>query len=134
MDRARWATALFCVVLLANIVRAVRREHIRVEYSMAWFAAALGLLALCLSDWALERLSALLGVQDFAFVLLLVGAVAFLFTFFRFSVEVSALKDHNIVLTQKIGMLEWEVRRQARRLRELGGKSESQPQGPEPGA
>ncbi|MDA1314665.1 MAG: DUF2304 domain-containing protein [Acidobacteria bacterium] len=113
MQRIRIATVVFCVLLLIQIVRAVRREHIRVEISMGWFAATALLLALSLSDRALNLVSGLLGVRDPSFVLLLVAGVLFLSTFFRFSVEVSTLKEQNIVLAQKLGLIEWEVKRQA---------------------
>ena len=128
MERIRLATSIFCFLLLAQIVRAVRREHIRVEYSMAWLAAVCALLGLSLSDTALEWVAELIGVRDFAIVLLLLAGLAFLFTFFRVTVEVSALKDHNIVVTQKVGMLEWEMERQAdeiRRLRTSGGDTQA---------
>lgn len=125
MDRIRWATAVFCALLLVQIIRSVRREHIRVEYSMAWFAAAVALLGLSLWDAGLEALSEWLGVESSPVVLLVLAGLAFLFTFFRFSVEVSALKDHNIQVSQKVGMLEWEVRRQAEEIRRLRGESDS---------
>ena len=112
MERARWAMVVFCVVLLAQIVWAVRREHIRVEYSMAWFAATLSLLILTLWDGALEKLASWLGVQNFSELMLLLAGLAFLFTFFRYSVELSSLKDHSIQAGQKIGLLEWELRKQ----------------------
>ena len=57
MERIRWIAAAFCVLLLLQIVRAVRREHIRVEYSMAWFGATFTLLLLALWDQALEWLA-----------------------------------------------------------------------------
>ena len=62
MDRIRWATAVFCVLLLVQIIRSVRREHIRVEYSMAWFAAVLSLLMLSLWDAGLRYMGSWLGV------------------------------------------------------------------------
>ncbi len=119
LERARWAMVVFCVLLLVQIVRAVRREHIRVEYSMAWFAATLGLLILTLWDGALSWLAAWLGVQHFSELLLLLAGVAFLFTFFRYSVELSTLKDHSIQSSQKIGLLEWEIRKQRERIETL---------------
>lgn len=119
MERIRWATAAFCILLLWQIVRSVRREHIRVEYSMAWFAASVGLLGLSLWDGGLRWLADVLGVADYSFVLLLLAGLAFLFTFFRFSVEVSTLKDHNIQVSQKVGLLEWEVRRQDAEIKRL---------------
>jgi hypothetical protein len=119
VERIRIAAAIFAALLLLQIIRSVRREHIRVEYSMAWFGASVLLLALSLSDLALGWLSRLLGVADSAFLLLVVACVLFLFTFFRFSKQVSELKDHNIVLTQKIALLEWEARRQASEIEQM---------------
>ncbi len=121
MERIRWIAAAFCVLLLLQIVRAVRREHIRVEYSMAWFGATFTLLVLALWDQALEWLAEAIGVEDYSFVLMLLAGLVFLFTFFRLTVEVSALKDHNILVSQKVGMLEWEIERQQKELRALRG-------------
>ncbi|MEX2301769.1 MAG: DUF2304 domain-containing protein [Bryobacterales bacterium] len=119
MERIRVAVIVFAVLLLLQIILAVRREHIRVEYSMAWFGATALLLALSLSQTALDWLSRVLGVNDAAFILLFVAGILFLFTFFRFSVQVSELKDHNIVLSQKVGLLEWEIKRQAAEIEQM---------------
>jgi hypothetical protein len=119
VERIRIAAIVFAVLLLLQIIRAVRREHIRVEYSMAWFGATVLLLALSLSRTALDWLSQVLGVNDPAFILLFVAGILFLFTFFRFSVQVSELKDHNIVLSQKVGLLEWEIKRQAAEIEQM---------------
>ena len=119
MERARWAMVIFCVLLLAQIVLAVRREHIRVEYSMAWFAATLGLLVLALWEGALDWLAGWFGIQHYSELLLLLAGLAFLFTFFRYSVELSTLKDHSIQASQKIGLLEWEIRKQRESLNAL---------------
>ncbi|MBI1353573.1 MAG: DUF2304 family protein [Acidobacteria bacterium] len=122
MERVRWAAVIFCLLLLGQIIRAVRREHIRVEYSMAWFASVLALLVVTLWDAALEWLTDFLGVPGFTEMLMLLAGLAFLFTFFRLTVEVSALKDHNIVVGQKVGMLEWEIRKLREELQRLRGK------------
>ena len=123
MERISWIAAALCVLLLLQIIRAVRREHIRVEYSMAWFGAAVILLVLSLWDAALEWLALALGIEDVSFVLLLLAGLVFLFTFFRLTIEVSTLKDHNILVSQKVGMLEWEIRRQEEELQELRDKA-----------
>ena len=90
---------------------------------MGWFAAALLLLGLGVSDRALSWISDLLGLRGSAFILLTVAGLLFLFTFFRFSIEVSTLKDHSIVLAQKVGLLAWEVRRQRDEIAKLRGES-----------
>jgi hypothetical protein len=119
VERVRVAAIIFALLLLVQIIRSVRREHIRVEYSMAWFGAAALLLALSLWGTALNWLTRVLGVDDSSFVLLVIAGILFLFTFFRFSVEVSELKDHNILLSQKVGLLEWEIKRQAAEIEQM---------------
>jgi hypothetical protein len=126
VERVRVAAIVFALLLLVQIVRSVRREHIRVEYSMAWFGATALLLALSLSQTALDWLSRVLGVDDSSFVLLGVAGILFLFTFFRFSVEVSELKDHNILLSQKVGLLEWEIKRQASEIEQMRAKAQQE--------
>ena len=133
MERVRVVTAVLAALLLLQIIRSVRREHIRVEYSMAWFAAAVLLLGLSLSDTALGWLSRALGIDDASLILLGVSGVLFVFTFFRFTVVVSGLKDHNIVLAQKVGMLEWEIKRQASELKRLREERRARGAGGSPG-
>jgi hypothetical protein len=74
-------------------------------------------------DAALEWLALALGMEDVSFVLMLLAGLVFLFTFFRLTIEVSTLKDHNILVSQKVGMLEWEIRRQEEELRTLRDKA-----------
>lgn len=126
MERIRIVVAILSVLLILQIVRSVRREHIRVEYSMTWFGAALLLLFLSLSDRAMGVLARLLGVRDSPLVLVTLAGVLFLFTFFRYSIVVSSLKDHNIQLAQKVGMLEWEIERLHKELSShIAAKAES---------
>ena len=119
MERVRMATIAFCVFLLFEIIRAVRREHIRVEYSMAWFGATVLLMTLALSDTVLNWIGRMLGVSDAPSALGLVAGLVFVFVFFRFSIQMSGLKDHNIVLAQKVGLLEWEINKQAKEIENL---------------
>jgi hypothetical protein len=134
VERIRLVTATLSFLLLLQIILSVRREHIRVEYSMAWFGATLLLLTLSLSETAMLWLSRLLGVSDSSLVLVVVAGLVFLFTFFRFSVVVSGLKDHNIVLAQKVGMLEWEIKRQASEIERLRARQHNRPDGRSTGA
>jgi hypothetical protein len=103
MERFRIAIAVLCGLLILQIVR--------VEYSMTWLGATLLLLMLSLSDAAMRLLARLLGVADASLVLIALAGVFFVFIFFRYSLVVSSLKDHNIQLAQKVGLLEWEVER-----------------------
>ena len=111
MERIRLTVAVLSLLLIAQIIRSVRREHIRVEYSMTWLGATLLLLLLSLSDTAMAQLGEWIGLTDRTLILIVLAGVLFVFTFFRYSLVVSSLKDHNIQLAQRVGMLEWEIER-----------------------
>ena len=119
MERIRLTVAVLSLLLIAQIIRSVRREHIRVEYSMTWLGATLLLLLLSLSDTAMAQLGEWIGLTDRTLILIVLAGVLFVFTFFRYSLVVSSLKDHNIQLAQRVGMLEWEVERLQRQKLDL---------------
>ncbi len=110
MERLLNVLAILSAFLILFILRSVRGQHIRVEYSVSWLGAALTLLLLSRSQWVLERAAALFGVADPALALLFIVLSVFLGVFYRFSVVISALKDANIALTQKVAILEYRVR------------------------
>jgi hypothetical protein len=110
MDRLLNVLAVLSFLLLLAVLRAVRREHIRVEYSVAWLAAAVVLLALSRAPGLLGRVSGWVGVAESSVVLLYLVLVVFLGVFFRFSTLLSSLKDANIALTQRVAILEFQLR------------------------
>lgn len=98
------------VVLLLVVLRAIRREHIRVEHSVSWLSAAAALIALARSGALLEKAAAALGIREPSLVLLMLILTVFLGVFYRFSRIVSELKDMNITLTQRVAILEFLLR------------------------
>jgi hypothetical protein len=98
------------LTLIVLVLRSVRRAHIRVEYSVSWLGAAVTLLVLSRSDWALERVARLLGIDDPPLALLLIVGCLFLIVFYRFSIVMSDLKDANISLAQRVAILEYHLR------------------------
>jgi len=109
MDRLLTIIAGFSVLLIGVVLFNIRRAHIRVEYSVSWLGAAVVLLALSQSPWALGQLAHLIGLNNLPESLLLVVGALFLVVFFRFSVVMSDLKDANIALTQKVAILEYQI-------------------------
>jgi len=98
------------VVLIVVILRSLRREHIRVEYSVSWLAAALVLLLLSQWSWLRDNIGRLVGLDDPRLVVLNLVALVFLAVFYRFSIIISALKDANIALAQRVAILEYRIR------------------------
>ena len=64
MERLLNVTTILSVLLMALVLFSVRRSHIRVEYSVSWLAAAVILLVLSRSSFALNWISRQLGLAD----------------------------------------------------------------------
>lgn len=97
-------------VLLLVVLRAIRREHIRVEHSVSWLAASAALILLSRSGSLLEKAAAVAGIREPSLILLMLIMIVFLGVFYRFSRVVSELKDMNITLTQRVAILEFLLR------------------------
>jgi len=112
MDRLMDVMTALSVVLIAFVLRSVRRAHIRVEYSVSWLGAAVTLLVLSRSRRALESAAAYLGIADPPLAVVFLAGCLFLIVFYRFSVVISDLKDANISLAQRVAILEYHLREQ----------------------
>ncbi|MCS6953209.1 MAG: DUF2304 domain-containing protein [Bryobacterales bacterium] len=109
MDRLTNFMTGFSLLLILLVLRSVRRAHIRVEYSVSWLSAALVLLAISRSPWALEQIAALTGIADAPLALVFAVGCLFLIVFYRFSIVISDLKDANIALAQRVAILEYRL-------------------------
>jgi hypothetical protein len=102
-------TGLSLLVIVMVLV-SVRRSHIRVEYSVSWLGAALTLLVLSRSRYVMHRLAELLGITPPPLAVLTLVGCLFLLVLFRLSVIISALKDANIALAQRVAILEFHIK------------------------
>lgn len=98
------------LVLLVVVFLAIRSAHIRVEYSVSWLGA--GAAVFLLSQWqsGLQWVSDFLGMPNAPSTLLFLLLSVFLVVFFRFTVLLSNLKDANIALTQRLAILEFQLK------------------------
>jgi hypothetical protein len=109
MDRLLNVMTVASLLLIGFVLAAVRREHIRVEYSVSWLLAGVALLIL--SSWRSldQKLESALGVPDPALVLLTVSGAVFLMVLYRLSLRISGLKDSNVKLAQRVAILEYRL-------------------------
>jgi len=110
MDHLLDFVAIFSIALAIMVLVSVRRAHIRVEYSVSWLTAALVLLIASRNGRFLHFLSSLVGLNSPAAALLVFTLGLFLVVFYRFSIRISDLKDANIALTQRLAILEFQLR------------------------
>jgi hypothetical protein len=112
MERLLNVTTVVAIVLLLLVLFSIRRAHIRVEYSMGWLAAAIGLLALSRMPGVMQYAAEHIGLgNDPPLAMFLTAAAVFLIMFFRYSVIVSHLRDDNIALAQRVAILEFHIGR-----------------------
>ena len=109
MDRFLQVLTVAGVLLALVILRSVRRQHVRVEYSVSWLAAAAVILIVSFSGRFLGRLAQAIGVQETPLAVVILLMMVFLGVFYRFSVVVSDLKDTNIALIQRVAILEYRL-------------------------
>jgi hypothetical protein len=109
MERLLNVTTVLSVILLVMVLVSVRRAHIRVEYSVSWLLAAAAMLILSRAHPLLNAVRNLIGLPDSPLTLFLLAGGVFLIMFFRFSVIVSHLRDHNIALAQRVAILEYHL-------------------------
>lgn len=102
--------AAFSAVLVVLVLVSLRREHIRVEYSVSWLLAGVALFILSQSRWLLNGIASVLRISDPLLALLMVVFVTFLVVFFRYCVVLSQLKDANVAIMQRVAILEYQLR------------------------
>jgi hypothetical protein len=110
MDRLMSVLTVFSIALIALVLHSVRREHIRVEYSVSWLTAGVVLLIVSLNRDLVHWLAASLGVDYPPVAILMIVFCVFLVVLYRFSIRISALKDANIALAQRVAILEYQLK------------------------
>lgn len=118
MEKIQILSIAMSLVVLYAVLSFVRKEHLRVEYSILWVATALGMLLFASSPRLLWWFSRLVGIYYPPSALFLLFSVFYLVLLFHLSIIVSRNKEHNKRLTQAIGLLQWRVEKLER---ELGG-------------
>ena len=110
MDRLLTVLAAFSLTFIVLVLIAVRRAHIRVEYSVSWLTAALLLLGVSLNRDFVDWLAAIMGITYPPVAVLMVMFGIFLVVIYRLSLRVSALKDASIALAQRVAILEYQLK------------------------
>lgn len=101
--------ALGLVVVGATLI-SLRREHIRTEYSVSWLSVGIILTFLALFPRVLESAARTLDLDPPLFFVLTGGILVLALTF-EISHVVSRLRDENVMLAQRLAILEYQLGR-----------------------
>jgi Uncharacterized conserved protein (DUF2304) len=103
------AVASFVLVLV--VLELIRRRRLRERYALLWLAT--GVVLTALSAWrdGLNTIAGWVGVRSYPpAVLFAVGILFILAVLLHYSTVVSRLSDQNVVLAQRLALLEQELR------------------------
>jgi hypothetical protein len=118
MTRFTLAVAVLGCVLIGFILRAIRRESVRVEYSLVWLAVVTAFVFLVLSQSAVGWIQGVVGLEDSAMAIILLAVVLISLVSFHYAKILSRLRDDNIALVQRVAILQLRVQELEKRIRE----------------
>ena len=99
--------ALASLVLLAVVLELIRSRRLRERYALLWLLTAVVMLALSLWRGGLNTIAGWVGVTGYPpAVLFAVGTLFILLVLLHYSTVISKLSDQNIILAQRLALLE----------------------------
>jgi hypothetical protein len=100
---------LIGLLTIAGTLVSLRREHIRPEYSVSWLGVGIVLTVLAAFPRLLDGVAHIFGASADAFFLMTGGTLIAILVF-EISRVVSRLRDENVMLAQRVAILEYKIR------------------------
>jgi ABC-type uncharacterized transport system YnjBCD permease subunit len=108
--------ALASLALVVVVLDLIRRHRLRERYALLWLATGLVLAALSIWRGGLNTIAGWLGVRSYPPAVLFAVAILFIIAvLLHYSTVISRLSDQNVLLAQKLALLEREQREGAER-------------------
>ena len=105
------AAAVASFVLLVIVFELIRSRRLRERYALLWLLTGLVLLALSLWRGGLNTVAGWAGVETYPpAVLFAVGALFVIVVLLHYSTVISQLADQNVILAQRLALLEERLR------------------------
>ncbi|HWB21455.1 MAG TPA: DUF2304 domain-containing protein [Gaiellaceae bacterium] len=104
------AATIVSLLLLVAVFELIRQRRLRERYALLWLAT--GLILLVLSAWrgGLNTIAAWAGVRSTPVaVLFAVGLMFVILVLLHYSTVISRLTDQNVVLAQRLALLETKL-------------------------
>jgi hypothetical protein len=101
------AATIASILLILVVLELIRSRRLRERYALLWLAT--GVVLLVLSAWreALDTIAGWVGVTGYPpAVLFAVGILFILLVLLHYSTVISKLADQNVILAQRLALLE----------------------------
>jgi hypothetical protein len=108
------AATVASLILVLVVFELIRSRRLRERYALLWLLT--GIVLVVLSAWrgGLNTIAGWLGVKGYPpAVLFAVGLLFVILVLLHYSTVISRLSDQNVILAQRLALLEAEVRRRA---------------------
>jgi hypothetical protein len=103
--------ALASLFLLGVVLELIRSRRLRERYALLWLLTAVVLLALSVWRGGLNTIADWVGVETYPpAVLFAVASLFILVVLLHYSTVISKLSDQNVVLAQRLALLEHDLR------------------------
>jgi hypothetical protein len=109
------AATVVSLLLLVGVFELIRSRRLRERYALLWVAT--GVVLLVLSAWrdGLNTIAGWVGVRGYPpAVLFAIGLLFVILVLLHYSTVISRLTDQNVVLAQRLALLEMRVREHER--------------------
>jgi hypothetical protein len=109
--RVSIVAAVASVLLLLFVFELIRSRRLRERYALLWLLTGVVVLALSLWRGGLNTIAGWVGVQTYPpAALFAIAALFILGVLLHYSTVISKLSDQNVILAQRVAILEAEVR------------------------
>ena len=109
--RVSIVAAVASVLLLLFVFELIRSRRLRERYALLWLLTGFVVLALSLWREGLNTIAGWVGVQTYPpAALFAIAALFILGVLLHYSTVISKLSDQNVILAQRVALLEAELR------------------------
>lgn len=109
--RVSIVAAVASVLLLLFVFELIRSRRLRERYALLWLLTGFVVLALSLWRGGLNTIAGWVGVQTYPpAALFAIAALFILGVLLHYSTVISKLSDQNVILAQRVALLEAELR------------------------
>ena len=115
--RISLAAAIASILLILVVLELIRGRRLKERYALLWLVTGIVLLVLSVWRGGLNTIAGWLGVSTYPPAILFAAATLFVIVLLlHYSTVLSELHDRNVVLAQRVALLE-------QRVQELAGRS-----------
>ena len=110
--RVSIVAALVSLALLVVVLELIRSRRLRERYALVWLLTAAVLLVLSVWRSGLDTIAGLVGIHYAPSMLFAVAGLFAVVVLLHFSTVLSRLSDQNVILAQRVALLEAERERE----------------------